>query len=110
MAEATATLGPWLDEQGGNAERLFERTLAGFFADAWTSSNGHPLGALIKNPGKYLRPPQAASQAAAKPTVQSLRKAAGEAAFALRNDEAKALHAQADELERQLEREARRGR
>lgn len=57
------TLADWLTLKGGNPLVLLRRMLKAFFADEGARLQGHPLAFLAANPGKYLNPPPAASQA-----------------------------------------------
>jgi hypothetical protein len=44
----------WVDEKDGDAPRLVETLLDGFFSDPWAKSKRFPLGALAGEPGKYF--------------------------------------------------------
>jgi hypothetical protein len=48
----------WLDDKGGDPERVLRTLLDGWFADAWARDHGYPISALANDPPKYYAPPK----------------------------------------------------
>ncbi len=54
QVEHLRAVAAWVDEMGGDAERITARLMDGFFRDRWAVEKAFPLGALASNPSKYL--------------------------------------------------------
>lgn len=72
------TLSDWLDKRNsagrtGDARKILDRALKGFFADAYAAQECFPVALLAKNPDKYFKPPQAPAPARASPNGRPAR-------------------------------------